>query len=110
MSNEASHTPYPMLLSDPSKPHEVPGTPYYLTGQQTGKIKAQKNPGISAGAVGVASCDSLAIGGFLGVVGIGLGCPFGDKLDKAKALRLGERFKRGQFVGNRYRLFAGGRK
>ena len=103
----AAHpTPLPTTILVP--PHSPPH--YYLTSQRTGKIKAQKNPGISAGAVGVASCDSLAIGGFLGGVGVGLGCPFGDKLDKAKTLRLGERFKRGQLVGNRYRLFAGGRE
>ena len=53
------HTP--MLLSDPSKPHEVLGTPYYLTGQQTGKIR-QKNPGISARGLS-ASCTVYSRGG-----------------------------------------------
>lgn len=108
MSNEAPHTPYPMLLSDPSKPHEVPGTPYYLTGQQTGKIKAQKNPGISAGAVGVASCDSLAIGNFLAsVVGFNFLRPCEEEFGKIKTVCLGDHFQQLKLCFQRRRLFLG---
>lgn len=96
-------------------PHNYPSYASLPTPLLSDQPAHRQNQGTKKGPArrltrSVASCDSLAIGGFLGCVGVGLGCPFGDKLDKAETLRLGERFKRGQLVGNRYRLFAGGRE